>query len=58
MGRPNTSDALVGMKAGLPEELSHRDAALVQHGGNELCQIEPDMRDVDGDVLCSLQSLF
>lgn len=41
-----------------PEELSHRDASLMEHGGYEFSQVEPDVRYIYGRVLRSLQGLF
>lgn len=44
--------------ANSPEELSHRDASLMQHGGNEFSHVEPDVRYVYGHVFCCLQDLL
>lgn len=41
----------------LPEERRHWNPALTQHGADDLSQVEPDVRDVDGHVLCHLQNL-
>lgn len=41
-----------------PEELSHRDASFMEHGGQELSQVEPDVRYIYGHVLCWLQDLL
>lgn len=41
-----------------PEELSHWDASLMEHGGNELSQVEPDVRYIYGRVFRSLQGLL
>ncbi len=41
-----------------PEELSHRDASLMEHGGYEFSQVEPDVRYIYGRVFRSLQGLF
>lgn len=40
-----------------PEEFSHWDAAFMEHGSDQLRQIKPDVRDVDGNVFCHLQDL-
>lgn len=41
-----------------PEELAHGDASLVEHGGDDLGQVEPDVGDVYGHVLSHLQDLL
>ena len=41
-----------------PEELSHGDASLVEHGVDELRQVLPDVGDVYGHVLSHLQDLL
>lgn len=41
-----------------PEELSHGDATLIEHGGDEFCSIEPDIRQIYGSVSQSLQRLL
>lgn len=38
-----------------PEELSHRDATLIEHGRNEFGSVEPDIRQIDGGVSQSVQ---
>lgn len=40
-----------------PEQLSHRDASLVEHRSNKLSQVEPDVRYIYGHVFCYLQNL-
>lgn len=38
-----------------PEELSHGDAALVEHRRDEFGSVEPDIRQIDGSVSQSVQ---
>lgn len=38
----------------LPKELSHREAPLLQHRAQQLSQVQPDVRNVDGHVISLL----
>lgn len=40
-----------------PEQFLHGDAAFLQDGGDELSQVQPDVRDVYFHVFCNLQDL-
>lgn len=42
---------------GSPEEFSHLDASFVEQGRDQLSHVQPDVRDVDGDVFRHLQDL-
>lgn len=41
-----------------PEELAHGNASLVQHRGDDLSQVEPDVGNVYGHVISHLQNLL
>lgn len=40
-----------------PKELSHREAPVLQHGAEQLGQVQPDVGNVDGHVVRLLQRI-